>query len=83
MRRGPPWRESRQEPGNPPKQRKSLVLSYIIKERHMNCGRPTTNPKGESIRVRITEEMKIKLNKQSSQTGKSVSQIIRDLISGL
>lgn len=49
----------------------------------MNCGRPTTNPKGESIRVRITEEMKIKLNKQSSQTGKSISQIIRDLISGL
>lgn len=46
----------------------------------MNCGRPTTNPKGESIRVRITEEMKIKLNKQSSQTGKSVSQITREAL---
>ncbi len=46
----------------------------------MNTGRPTIDPKGESIRVRVNEEMKNWLFKNSQKEKKSVSQIIRDLI---
>lgn len=46
----------------------------------MPKGRPTTNPKGESIRIRITDDMRAKLEKESFQTGLSISQIIRNLI---
>ena len=43
-------------------------------------GRPTVDPKGESIRIRINDDMRMRLEKESNQTGQSISQIIRDLI---
>jgi hypothetical protein len=46
----------------------------------MPKGRPTSNPKGESIRIRITDDMRAKLERESFQTGLSISQIIRNLI---
>ncbi len=46
----------------------------------MSHGRPTTDPKGESIRIRINDDMRKRLENKSSQTGQSISQIIRDLI---
>nr|DAG54945.1 MAG TPA: hypothetical protein [Caudoviricetes sp.] len=46
----------------------------------MAKGRPTDNPKGESIRIRITDDMRAKLERESFQTGLSISQIIRNLI---
>lgn len=46
----------------------------------MQYGRPTTDPKGESMRVRLNTEMKQWLFKQSEKTGISVSQIIRDSV---
>lgn len=46
----------------------------------MPKGRPTNNPKGESIRIRITDDMRAKLERESFQTGLSISQIIRNLI---
>lgn len=47
----------------------------------MSIGRPTIDPKGASIRVRVNEEMKNWLFQNSEKQKKSVSQIIRDLIS--
>lgn len=46
----------------------------------MNTGRPTIDPKGEDIRVRINYEMKQYLFQKSEKEKKSISQIIRDLI---
>lgn len=46
----------------------------------MPKGRPTSNPKGESIRIRITDDTRAKLERESFQTGLSISQIIRNLI---
>ena len=46
----------------------------------MPKGRPSINPKGESIRIRITDDMRAKLEKESFQTGLSISQIVRNLI---
>ena len=46
----------------------------------MPHGRPTTDPKGESIRIRINDDMRKHLEKKSFQTGQSISQIIRNLI---
>lgn len=46
----------------------------------MSHGRPTTDPKGESIRIRINDDMRKRLENKSSRTGQSISQIIRDLI---
>lgn len=47
----------------------------------MNIGRPTIDPKEVSIRVRVNEEMRNWLFQNSEKQKKSVSQIIRDLIS--
>lgn len=46
----------------------------------MTKGRPTTDPKGDSIRVRVNDDMRMLLEKESLRSGKSISQIIRDLI---
>ena len=46
----------------------------------MNTGRPTIDHKGESIRVRVNEDMRKWLYQISQTKQKSVSQIIRDLI---
>lgn len=39
------------------------------------------NVSGESIRIRLTEEMKAWLFQHSESTGKTVSQVIREAIS--
>ena len=46
----------------------------------MRYGRPTTDPKGDSIRVRLNDEMREWLFKKSEREKKTVSQLIRDLI---
>ena len=46
----------------------------------MVTGRPTTDPKGEDIRVRLNWEMKQFLFQKSQKEKKSISQIIRELI---
>lgn len=46
----------------------------------MPHGRPTNDPKGDSIRVRLNDEMKAWLFQKSQKEKKSVSQLIRDLI---
>ena len=51
-----------------------------IRNDDMAKGRPTTDPKGDSIRVRVNDDMRILLEKESLRSGKSISQIIRDLI---
>lgn len=43
----------------------------------MNHGRPTADPKGEVIRVRVNDNTKSCLTKLSSRTGESISEIIR------
>ena len=51
-----------------------------IRNDYMAKGRPTTDPKGDSIRVRVNDDMRVLLEKESLRSGKSISQIIRDLI---
>lgn len=46
----------------------------------MNIGRPTIDHKGESIRVRVNDDMRNWLYQISQKKQKSVSQVIRDLI---
>lgn len=46
----------------------------------MNTGRPTADHKGESIRVRVNDDMRKWLYQISQKKQKSVSQVIRDLI---
>lgn len=64
---------------NPSKEPIVFCPTYIRKE-YMTKGRPTTDPKGDSIRVRVNEDMRMLLEKESLRSGKSISQIIRDLI---
>ena len=58
---------------NPNKESIVFCPTYIRND-DMTKGRPTTDPKGDSIRVRVNDE------KESLRSGKSISQIIRDLI---
>lgn len=46
----------------------------------MPYGRPTSDPKGNSIRIRLNDEMRGYLFKKSEKEKKTVSQIIRDII---
>lgn len=46
----------------------------------MNTGRPTADPKGESVRIRINADTRNRLDKISLQTGESISEIIRKAI---
>lgn len=46
----------------------------------MNTGRPTTDPKGESLRVRINAETREKLREIATQKDISVSEVIRKAI---
>lgn len=46
----------------------------------MKTGRPTNDPKSEVIRIRLNVEMKSWLESKSKSTGKSASQVIRDMI---
>ena len=44
-------------------------------------GRPTEDKKGESIRIRLNNDMRSFIEHKSITTGKSISQIFRDYIS--
>lgn len=43
-------------------------------------GRPTSDPKGESIRIRLSASMHDFVIRKSASTGKSVSEIFREYI---
>lgn len=43
-------------------------------------GRPTSDRKGESIRIRLNDDMRSFIERKSITTGKSISQIFRDYI---
>lgn len=64
---------------NPNKEPIVFCPTYIRND-DMPKGRPTTDPKGDSIRVRVNNDMRMLLEKESLRSGKSISQIIRDLI---
>lgn len=64
---------------NPSKEPIVFCPTYIRND-YMAKGRPTTDPKGDSIRVRVNDDMRVLLEKESLRSGKSISQIIRDLI---
>ena len=42
--------------------------------------RTTSDPKNQKIKLRLNEDMKSHINKQSSKEGISLSEYIRDLI---
>ena len=44
--------------------------------------RPTNEPKQVNIKVRVTEEMKIYLEKSSEKCGMNISEYIRNMIAG-
>ena len=46
----------------------------------MNYGRPTTDPKGDSIRIRLNDEMKRWVFYTAKEQGITVSEFIRNLI---
>ena len=46
----------------------------------MNTGRPTSDKKGESIRIRLNEDMRQYVERKSKATGKSISEIFREYI---
>lgn len=46
----------------------------------LNSGRPTSDKKGESIRIRLNERMREYINNKSLRTGKSISEIFREYI---
>ena len=46
----------------------------------MNKGRPTLDHKNNPIRIRLNDEMKEWVETKSNKTGKTISQIIRDII---
>ena len=56
-----------------------FILSYI-KEIEMPRGRPTADHKNNPIRVRLNDEMREWIEKKSEITGRTISQIIRDMI---
>ena len=56
-----------------------FILSYI-KEIEMPRGRPTSDHKNNPIRVRLNDEMREWIEEKSTITGRTISQIIRDMI---
>lgn len=46
----------------------------------MHRGRPTTDPKPNRVIVRLNDDMVEWIEKKSELTGKTISQIIRDMI---
>lgn len=44
-------------------------------------GRVTTDKKGESIRIRLNEEMRLFIEHKAHSTGKSISEIFREYVS--
>ena len=56
-----------------------FILSYI-KEIEMPRGRPTSDHKNNPIRVRLNNEMRGWIEEESTITGRTISQLIRDMI---
>ena len=56
-----------------------FILSYI-KEIEMPRGRPTSDHKNNPIRVRLNNEMREWIEEKSTITGRTISQLIRDMI---
>lgn len=56
-----------------------FILSYI-KENEMPRGRPTSDHKNNPIRVRLNDEMREWIEEKSTITGRTISQLIRDMI---
>ena len=56
-----------------------FILSYI-KEIEMPRGRPTSDHKNNPIRVRLNDEMREWIEEKSTITGRTISQLIRDMI---
>lgn len=46
----------------------------------MNTGRPTTDPKGENVKVRINAETRDELREIAMQNDVSISEVIRKAI---
>lgn len=46
----------------------------------MPRGRPTSDHKNNPIRVRLNDEMRVWIEGRSTITGRTISQIIRDMI---
>lgn len=46
-----------------------------------HTGRPTADRKGESIRIRLNDDMRAFVDNKARRTGKSVSEIFRDYVS--
>lgn len=58
----------------------NLSISSYIKEIEMPRGRPTADHKNNPIRVRLNDEMREWIEKKTEITGRTISQIIRDMI---
>lgn len=56
-----------------------FILSYI-KEIEVTRGRPTSDHKNNPIRVRLNDEMREWIEEKSTITGRTISQLIRDMI---
>ena len=56
-----------------------FILSYI-KEIEMPRGRPTSDHKNNPTRVRLNNEMREWIEEKSRMTGRTISQLIRDMI---
>lgn len=46
----------------------------------LRTGRPTTDKKSESIRIRLNDEMREYIERKSKSTGKSISEIFREYV---
>ena len=46
----------------------------------MRTGRPTSESKNNVVKIRVSEDMRKYLETESSKSGKSISEIIRDCI---
>ena len=68
------------EPPNELHEKPNLSILSYIKEIEMPRGRPTTDHKNNPIRVRLNDEMREWIEGKSTITGKTISQLIRDMI---
>ena len=46
----------------------------------LHTGRPTSDKKGESIRIRLNDQMRAYIEYKSKRTGKSISEIFREYV---
>ena len=68
------------EPPNELHEKSTIFILSYIKEIEMPRGRPTSDHKNNPIRVRLNDEMREWIEEKSTITGRTISQIIRDMI---